>query len=58
MAVSIARLSGNVPCTIGAEMLDPNGDGALSLEESRKYAEKHGIPMITGKDILYSINLD
>ena len=39
-------------------MLDPNGDGALSLKESRKYAEKHGIPMITGKDILDSINLD
>ena len=58
LAVSIARLSGNVPCTIGAEMLDPNGDGALSLEESRIYAEKHGIPMITGKDILDSINLD
>ena len=58
LAVSIARLSGNVPCTIGAEMLDPNGDGALSLEEARIYAENHGIPMITGKDILDSINLD
>ena len=56
LAVSMARLSGNVPCTIGAEMLDPDGDGALSLEEARKYAKKHGIPMITGKDILDSIN--
>ncbi|DAC43752.1 MAG: 3,4-dihydroxy-2-butanone-4-phosphate synthase [Euryarchaeota archaeon] len=52
LAVAIARLSGNIPCTIGAEMLDPEGDGALSLKDARKYAKEYGIPMITGKDIL------
>ena len=42
---------------IGAEMLDPEGDGALSLQDARKYAEEHGIPMITGKDILESMDM-
>jgi len=51
LAVSIARLADLVPCTIGAEMLDPTGDGALSLEGAREYAEIHGIPMITGEQI-------
>ena len=57
LAVAIARLSGNIPCTIGAEMLDPDGDGALSLQEARKYAKEHGIPMITGNDILESMDM-
>ena len=34
-------------------MLGPEGDGAPSLQDARKYAgEAHGIPMITGNDIL------
>jgi len=51
LAVSIARLAGLVPCTIGAEMLEPDGDGALSLEGAREYAAEFGIPMITGEQI-------
>ena len=51
LAVSIARLAGVVPCTIGAEMLDPSGDGALSLKDARDYASLNGIPIITGEHI-------
>jgi len=51
LAVSIARLAGLVPCTIGAEMLQPDGDGALSLDGAREYAAENGIPMITGEQI-------
>ena len=51
LAVSIARLAGLAACTIGAEMLEPDGDGALSLEGARTYAKRHGIPMITGEQI-------
>ena len=40
LAVSIARLAGLTACTIGAEMLEPDGDGALSLEGARAYANK------------------
>ena len=45
-------MAGLVPCTIGAEMLQPDGDGALPVEEARAYAERHGIPMLTGDDLL------
>ncbi len=51
LAVAIARLAQVSPCTIGAEMLQPDGDRALPLEDARRYAEEHGIPMLTGADI-------
>ena len=57
LAVSIARLSGHSPCTIGAEMLQPDGDGALSVEDAQEYAKKRGIPMITGDDILEALEI-
>jgi len=56
LAVAIARLAGLSPCTIGAEMLDPEGDGALSVEDAREYANFNGIPMITGDEIAESID--
>ena len=51
LAVAIARLAGLVPCTIGAEMLEPEGDGALSVDDAMRYAYEHGVPMITGEEI-------
>ena len=56
LAVAIARLADLVPCTIGAEMLEPDGDGALSLEGARDYASRHDIPMITGEQISAAID--
>ena len=32
-------------------MLEPDGDGALSLDGAREYAARFGIPMITGEQI-------
>jgi hypothetical protein len=32
-------------------MLEPDGDGALSVDEARRYAARYGVPMITGSDI-------
>ena len=58
LAVAIARLAGQVPATIGAEMLQPDGDGALSVEDARSYASKYKIPMITGEDLLNALNID
>ena len=49
--LEVARLAGLVPCTIGAEMLESDGDGALSLEGAREYADRYGIPMITGEQV-------
>ena len=58
LAVAIARLAGQVPATIGAEMLQPDGDGALSVKDARTYAAKHNIPMITGDDLLNALNIN
>jgi 3,4-dihydroxy-2-butanone 4-phosphate synthase len=52
----MARLSGNVACTIGAEMLQPDGDGALSVENAKKYGLDRGIPFVSGAEILAAIN--
>ncbi len=57
LAVGIARLAGLVPCTIGAEMLQPDGDRALSVEDARAYATKHQIPMLTGEEIMKAFGL-
>ncbi|MDP6742118.1 MAG: 3,4-dihydroxy-2-butanone-4-phosphate synthase [Candidatus Thalassarchaeaceae archaeon] len=56
LAVAIARLSGNVACTIGAEMLQPDGDGALSVEEAKKYGQERGIPFISGAELLAAMD--
>jgi 3,4-dihydroxy-2-butanone 4-phosphate synthase len=39
-------------------MLQPDGDGALAVEDAREYARKRGIPMITGADILEALGID
>tara|TARA_Y100001968_G_scaffold229371_1_gene212155 strand:- start:579 stop:1286 length:708 start_codon:yes stop_codon:yes gene_type:complete len=57
LAVAIARLAELMPCTIGAEMLQPDGDRALSIEDARAYAAKHQIPMLTGEDIMKAFGL-
>jgi 3,4-dihydroxy 2-butanone 4-phosphate synthase len=57
LAVAIARLAGLAPCTIGAEMLQPDGDRALSVEDARAYAAKHDIPMLTGEEIMKAFGL-
>ena len=57
LAVAIARLAGLAPCTIGAEMLQPDGDRALSVKDARDYASKHGIPMLTGEEIMRAFGL-
>jgi 3,4-dihydroxy-2-butanone 4-phosphate synthase len=56
LAVAIARLSGNVACTIGAEMLQPDGDGALPFKEAVRYGQERGIPIISGADLLAAMD--
>ena len=57
LAVAIARLAGLAPCTIGAEMLQPDGDRALSVDDARAYAAEHDIPMLTGEEIMKAFGL-
>ena len=54
----VRRVYETAPCTIGAEMLQPDGDGALPVEDAREYARKNGIPMITGADILEAFGIN
>ncbi len=58
LAVSIARIAGMAPVVIGAEMLQPDGDAALSVEDARAYGAKHGVPFASGADILAASGID
>ncbi|CAI8258950.1 MAG: 3,4-dihydroxy-2-butanone 4-phosphate synthase [Methanobacteriota archaeon] len=51
LAVALARLANVPPVVIGAEMLQPNGDAALSVEDAKKWAEERGILFLTGDEI-------
>lgn len=48
LAVALARLCGLVPIVIGAEMLEPDGDEALSVAAARAWASAEVIPFISG----------
>ncbi len=55
LAVGLARLSGMTPVVIGAEMLQPDGDLALPVEDAREWANKNGIPFITGEELISAL---
>ena len=57
LAVGLARLSGMIPVVIGAEMLQPDGDLALPVEDARKWAEERGIPFLTGEELIKALGL-
>ena len=50
-------MAGLPAIVIGAEMLQPDGDAALSVEDAQKYGEKRGIPFLSGDDILMASGL-
>ena len=56
LAVALARLAGVTPVVIGAEMLQPNGDAALSVNDAKKWAEERGILFLTGDEIKQIFN--
>ncbi len=56
LAVGLARLSNVSPVVIGAEMLQPDGDLALSVEAAKKWASDRGIPFLEGADIIQALN--
>tara|TARA_B100000900_G_scaffold129102_2_gene109147 strand:+ start:23282 stop:24010 length:729 start_codon:yes stop_codon:yes gene_type:complete len=55
LAVGLARLSETIPVVIGAEMLQPDGDYALSVEDAKVWAEERGIPFLHGIDIINAL---
>jgi 3,4-dihydroxy 2-butanone 4-phosphate synthase len=57
LAVGLARLSGMTPVVIGAEMLQPDGDLALPVEDARVWAAERGIPFLTGKELIEALGI-
>lgn len=57
LAVSLAKLANLDPCVIGAEMLQPNGDNALTVEEAKAYGVKNNIPFTTGEELKKAFEL-
>ena len=55
LAVGLARLAGASPVVIGAEMLQPDGDHALSVDAAREWAEHHNIPFLEGADVVAAL---
>ena len=56
LAVGIARLAGLTPVVIGAEMLQPDGDGALSVADARAWAAERGIPFLEGAEVIAALH--
>ncbi|MGB0700319.1 MAG: 3,4-dihydroxy-2-butanone-4-phosphate synthase [Candidatus Poseidoniaceae archaeon] len=56
LAVGLARLSNVTPVVIGAEMLQTDGDLALSVEDAKQWASERGIPFLEGADIISALN--
>jgi 3,4-dihydroxy 2-butanone 4-phosphate synthase len=57
LAVGLARLAGMTPVVIGAEMLQPDGDLALPVDDARIWANERGIPFLTGKELMGALGL-
>ncbi len=57
LAVGLARLAGMTPVVIGAEMLQPDGDLALPVDDARVWATERGIPFLTGKELMGALGL-
>jgi 3,4-dihydroxy-2-butanone 4-phosphate synthase len=46
------------PVVIGAEMLQSDGDLALSVNDARAWAQQRDIPFIEGADLIQALGLD
>ena len=57
LAVGLARLANVSPVVIGAEMLEPDGDLALSVDEAKLWAKSRDIPFLEGADIIEALNM-
>ena len=58
LAVGLARLAKMTPVVIGAEMLQPDGDAALSVDDARIWAAGRNIPFLTGSELIAALELE
>ena len=52
LSVYLSRLAGMSPATAICEMLDRKTHNALSVEDARKYALNHSIPLLEGQQLV------
>jgi 3,4-dihydroxy 2-butanone 4-phosphate synthase len=52
LGVALAEAAGVAPAVAGAEMLDDDSGGALSLPDARRYARRHGLAFVTGDELV------
>lgn len=57
LAVGLARLAGMTPVVIGAEMLQPDGDNALSVSDARAWAKERNIPFLEGAQLIAALGI-
>ena len=57
LAVGLARLAGLTPVVSGAEMLQPDGDLALAVDDARIWAEERCIPFLTGEELISALGI-
>lgn len=57
LAVGLARLVNATPVVIGAEMLEPEGDFALSVGDAEQWAKEREIPFLHGIDVIHALGL-
>jgi len=52
LSLYLCRLAGIAPAAAICEMLDGKSHNALSVEDARKYAKSHGIPLVEGQELV------
>ncbi|MEM3519012.1 MAG: 3,4-dihydroxy-2-butanone-4-phosphate synthase [Candidatus Hadarchaeales archaeon] len=52
LAVAIAEIAGTTPVLSICEMVDGNSGGSLSKRDAEKYAELHGLQLLSGNEVL------
>jgi 3,4-dihydroxy 2-butanone 4-phosphate synthase len=52
LSIALAGMAGIPPAVTICEMLDDRSGNALSKEDAKRYASRHGIPFVEGSDVL------
>ena len=52
LSVALAEIAGITPAITICEMLDDESGNALSKEDAKAYARRHGLVFVEGEDVL------
>ncbi|WP_214043902.1 3,4-dihydroxy-2-butanone-4-phosphate synthase [Methanomethylovorans sp.] len=57
LSIALAKIANVTPAMVVCEMLDDNMGRALSKEDAKTYAEKHGMIFIEGSEVIEAYNI-